>query len=151
MSVQTTYGDLPNGFAGQLADMNPKEVVSKVAEGAIGYGYPVVRGTSENQGKVPTATGGKFLGICVYTLGGYSSTDGISKVNDTEIASIARRGYVWVTVDEAVVAGDPVFFIHTGNVGQFRTDLDTNKADAITGATFETDADAGAIALVRLV
>ena len=151
MSVQTAYGDIGKAFAGVIADMNPKETISKIAEGDISYGYPVVRGTADTQCKVPSATGQSFLGVCVYTLGGYSSTDDVSKVNDTETLTVLRRGYIWVTVDEAVVAGDSAFFIHTGNVGKFRTDADTNKADAITGATFETSADANGLALLRLV
>lgn len=148
MPVQTSYADIDKAFAGQLADINPREVVSKVAEGAIEYGYPVVRGTSENQGKIPTGTGQAFLGVNVYTLGGYSSADDISKVNDEEIASVIRTGYVWVTAEVNVSAGDSVFFVHTGNVGQYRND--GTNADAITGATFETDATAGQVALIRL-
>lgn len=150
MSVQTTYGNMGKAFAGLLADINPKEVVSKVAEGVISYGYPVVRGTAETQGKIPAGTGGKFLGVCVYTLGGYSSTDNISKVNDKEVANVARSGYIWVTVEQAVVAGDPVYFVHTTTVGKFRKDANTNLADAISGATFETAAAIGELALIRL-
>lgn len=150
MPVQTSYGNLPVAFNGQIADINPNEIISKVAEGNIGFGYPVVRGTSENQGKIPSATGQKFIGVCAYTLGAYSSSDDVSKVEDTRIANVLRSGYVWVTTEQAVVAGDPVYFVHTATVGKFRKDANTDKADAITGATFETAAGIGELVLIRL-
>ena len=151
MSVQTTYTDMGKAYAGQVADMNPREVISKVAEGDILYGYPAIRGTAENQVKAPTATGGKFLGVIVYTLGGYSSTNDVDQVSSTEVANVIRAGYVWVKTEQTVVAGDPVFFVHTTTVGNFRKDANTNLADAITGATFETAANAGDLVLIRLV
>lgn len=148
--VQTTYGDMPVAYAGQLADINPQEIISVMAEGDISFGYPVVRGTADGQGKIPSATGQNFLGVNVYTIGAYSSTDDITKTNDTEIASVVRSGYVWVTTEQAVVAGDPVYFVHTATVGKFRKDANTDKADAITGATFEGAAGVGELVLIRL-
>lgn len=148
--VQSTYGDLAKAIAGQVADMNPQEIVSKIAEGAISYGYPVVRGTADNQGKIPAATGGKFLGVCVRTLGGHSQSDNVIKVADEELANVMRSGYIWVITEQAVVAGDPVYFVHTTTVGKFRKDANTNLADAISGATFETSAAAGELVLIRL-
>ena len=150
MPVQTTYGNMTKAFAGQIADINPKDVISRVAEGAISFGFPVVRGTSEQQGKIPSATGQSFIGVCAYTLSAYSDANNVSKVTDEEIASLVRSGYVWVTTEQAVVAGDPVYFVHTTTVGNFRKDANTNKADAITGATFETSAGVGEVVLIRL-
>lgn len=150
MSVQTTYSNMGTAYAGQIADMNPREVISKVAEGDIQYGFPAVRGTNESQVKAPALTGGKFLGVVAYTLGGYSSTNDVDQVSDTEVANVIRAGYVWVKTEQAVVAGDPVFFVHTTTVGNFRKDANTNLADAITGATFETAGSAGDLVLIRL-
>ena len=149
MSVQTSYGAMQVGFAGQLADLNPKEIVSYIAEGDINFGTPCVRGTAEDQVKLPTATGGDFVGVACYTNASYAENE--NGYASTEVLSVIRSGYVFVKVEQAVTAGDSVFFVHTGNVGQFRKDANTDKADAITGATFETAAAAGGIALVRLV
>lgn len=148
--VQTTYGNMPVASIGQIADINPATITSKVAEGTVLFGYPVVRGTADNQAKVPTATGQKFLGVAVRSLAAYASADDISKYADETVFSVIEDGFVWVSVDEAVVAGDPVYFIHTGNVGRFRTDANTDKADIVTGATFETSADANGLALIKL-
>lgn len=148
MSVQTTYGDLPVAVAGQIADLNPKDIGSFIAEVDINFGYPCVRGTADNEVKLPTATGDTFVGVACYTNASYSTNE--NGYAATEVLSVLRSAYVWVKVNVAVAVADPVFFIHTGDVGQFRNDADTDKADAITGATFETAAALGGIALIRL-
>lgn len=151
MSVQTTYEkNMGIGFAGQILDMNPKEVVTKTAEVAVGYGFPVVRTTDENEVKVPTATGQDFFGIATSTLANYTTSGTASTYGIGDSLGVMRSGYTLVKVNQIVEAGDPVFFIHTGDVGQFRKDLDTDKADAIAGATFESGAGVGELAKIRL-
>ena len=56
-------------------------------------------------------------------------------------------------VDEAVSAGDPVFFRHTGaaaDIGKFRNDADTANADAVAGAKFESSTTGAGIAVLSL-
>ena len=155
MPIQTVYpGDMSAGFEGQIADINPSEIISKVAEGNINFGLAVVRGTSDQQGILPSATGDEFIGVSAYTLAAYASADDESKIEDEKIANLLRRGYIWVKTEQAVVPGNPVFFRHTTGtgtvIGAFRKDADTAKADAIVGATFESTAAIGGIALIRI-
>ena len=155
MSIQTTYTGMEAGFAGQIANIIPYVTVSKVSEGGYGFGLAVVRGTADNQAKLPSATGQDFQGVSVYTLGAYAQSDDVSAYGDEEVSTVLKKGFIWVITEEAVVPGDDVFFRHTAGaggtvIGSFRSSADTATADQITGATFESTAGAGEIALIYI-
>lgn len=153
MPVQTAYANIDAAFEGLIADMNPQEVVTKIAEGDVAFGRAVVRGTADDQAILPSATGQALVGVTAYTLGAYAhDTEDIYA--DTEEMNVVRSGYVWVITEQAVVPGDSVFFRHTAGaggtvIGAFRKDVDTASADQIVGATYETTSGAGELALIR--
>lgn len=56
MALQTTFGStLARGVAGMLRNMEKSNVISRVAEGAIGFGKVVIQGASDNTIKAMAA------------------------------------------------------------------------------------------------
>lgn len=76
----------------------------------------------------------------------------------TETISIARRGDLWVLVEEAIALGDSVFMrVATGTGSQrgaFRNDIDSGSCQAVTTLRFagasQTDPDGNLVAPVEL-
>ena len=68
--------------------------------------------------------------------------------------SILRRGRVYVTVEDAVLAGGQVFVRHVAGAGEklgdARSDADGSDASALPSASFMTAADAGEVAIVEI-
>lgn len=152
MPIQTTYPeDLTEGFEGQIADLSgPKSCVTGVNENAdMPFGRVVTRDTAGNTDrsvKLPDAASQEVMGITVFTHFAESfdpALAGDDAIAQNESANLLRKGTVWVTVEAAVVAGDPVFFRHTAGgggavLGRFRNDADTATADQIAAARFVT-------------
>ena len=156
MAVQTSY-ELAHaeGFVGQLADLQLTNVFSRSVETAeIDFGLAVVRGTADDQCKLATATGGKFLGLTVRTIAGTADTAGARKYQVGESANILDEGVIYAICEDGCVPGDTVYFRHTAAgaevLGALRTDADTSDADLIPNAVWETTTAAGAIGRVKL-
>ena len=101
-------------IAGFLYGMNPKTIVTKIANDTIGFGRAVYRG----DGETCSATGAKFAGVSVYTSiagGKYVKGDSVN---------VMEEGYLWVPVsndtgvDEGKTAyiGEGGAFAGTGTV-----------------------------------
>lgn len=158
MPVQTTYSATMNAaFEGQRATLELTNVMSKVAEGGdIPFGRAVVRGTGDDQAKLPTATGQLFVGITEMTTAWAENGSGLHLYEQYREMNIIDFGSVWVYTEQAVQPGDPVYFRHTAAaapldvVGRFRKDASGGDADLIQGATFETTTAAGGIAQIKL-
>lgn len=151
--MQLSYAEQAKGFDGMLADMGPKEVISRAAEGAVPFGKFVVLGTDkDNQAKLPAASGDivaqKVLGVSLHDHARESQNDGLAAGYLTkESMSILKKGMVYVTAEEAVTPSDTVYVRHTVNgaltVGSVRKDADTDKAVALAGLRFMSSAGAG--------
>ena len=144
-------------FEGQRANLGLTNITSKVAEGSdIAFGRAVVRGTADNQALLPSTTGEDFMGVTELTTAWAETGTDLHLYTENREMNLIDFGEIWVYTEQAVVPGDPVFFRHTVNtapldiIGRFRKDLDTDKADAIPGATFETTTGAGGIAKIHL-
>lgn len=152
--VQSTYNNQAIGFPGGLADSSLSNIISKIADVAIPYGFGVVRGAAENGVKLPTATGGEFMGVAVSTTAGQANGSDVFQYEIDSSVNVGDMGVYYVITEQAVVPGNPVFLRHTVNAalvpGGFRKDLDTDKADAITGATFESTTAAGELAIIKI-
>ncbi len=151
MTVQTTYSrDHAPNYRGQVVDANDAAIMSAVAEGTILPGDALIEGVAAGSVIVPNATG-VFRGVAVRSLDLEANSSGIIEYVDGNEVACLRRGRIAVTVNETVVAGDPVFFIHTGgDEGQFRQDADTANADQIVGAEFLTGATVGLLAVINI-
>lgn len=159
---QTSYSvDPAVGFRGLLADPNDDSFAIPLANGgaaAVGFGIMVKRDVTnpEDQFDVFTATGQDPVGILVHTQAQENpSLAGDLGVDQLEVASVLRRGRIWVRVEEAVSVGDPVFFRHTAGaggseIGAFRNDADTASCDQVTSAAWLQGSDGAGIALLEL-
>lgn len=99
MSVQTSYStNTAVAYNGQLADLNPKEVVSKLAQvSAISPGVVVSRGTADNQckaGAVATSAT-KTTGAAPFTMtAGMTVVVDVDNAGDATATWDAAAGYV---------------------------------------------------------
>lgn len=158
MPVQTAYtAEQIAGTEGQKLDLGLTNITSKVAEdGDIPFGRSVVRGTADNQAKLPTTTGQAFMGITQMTTAWAETNSGLHVYEQYREMNIIDFGQIYVYTEQSVVPGDAVYFRHTADtapldvVGRFRKDASGGDADLITGASFESTTAAGGIAIVNL-
>ena len=141
MAVQTNYSDtIPVAYPGQVADMVPATFISRTVEDSAGIalGVPVYQGSNDGG---CSATGTLLLGISVRERSLNPETPNIFAENES--ARIIAQGAVWVTVSSAVSAGEPVT-LTAGN------EFSASGATAMSGAVFDTSADADGLARIRL-
>lgn len=159
---QTTYSvDPALAFRGMLGDPNDDSFTIPLANGAaaaVGFGIAVRRDVTnpEDQFDVFSATGQDCVGILVHTQAQQDPTlaDPLG-VTLLEVASVMRRGRIWVRVEEAVAVGDPVFFRHTAGgggseIGAFRNDADTATCDQLTQAAWLQGSSGAGVALLEV-
>jgi len=142
---------------GQKANLGLANITSKVAEGGdIPFGRAIVRGTADNQGKLPTAASQGFLGVTEFTSAWSENSSDLHLYAQYREMNILDFGEIWVYTEQSVVPGDPVYFRHTADtapldvLGRFRKDASGADAELIQGATFETTTAAGGIAKIKL-
>ena len=165
MALQTTVSlDLALSLPG-VARGEPRAVHARLAEVAIYAGLFVCQGTLDGQCKLPTSAAevAKGLGIAEFlpTLDSRFPSGGSAgvtyQIGDPVDAIV---GQVYVTVEEAVSAMDPVYVRWAdGNGGRvqkgaFRKSADqvaaADTATQLTGARYLTGASAGSLALVEI-
>jgi len=152
MGVQNSYEVGHKALLpGQLAEAVGAEIVSRVASAAVGFGLAVVR-MADQTARVANATSQAFLGVSHRSVARNADGSQVTQYEDGEMVEIAQKGVIGVVVEEAVSAGQPVCFRHTGagTIGAFRNDVDGGDATLIVGATFESDAGAGEVAKLRM-
>ena len=159
MPVQTSYSaNIDAAIEGQDADLGLKSIISKLIEGSdIKFGRAVVRGSDDDGCTLPSATGGKFIGVTAATSAGLVNDD-----EDTNLYSqyssgnVMDFGEIWVYTEVAVTPGEDVYFRHTAEaspldeVGRFRNDSSDGNADKIEGAVWQTTTSAGGIGKIKL-
>lgn len=140
MSGQTSYElESDPAFAGMKADLGFDRIISKLAEGEINFGRGVIKGTSDDQVKIPSALG-VFRGISVHTHkepSGIATND--AKYNDEDLVSVMTQGAIWVDVEASntPVIDDPAFVnvaIGGAQLGKFTS---VSVANIATGAIFK--------------
>lgn len=156
-SIRITSAIPGTGFTTTETDVNlgaPSTVTANVATVVLPFGHGVVRRTTganvtSKSVAIPSGTGQDIMGVTARIHSNVDDTNASPANLQGEVApfkdaSVVHEGQIWVEVDEAVAAGDPVFLRHTaggtgpGVPGTFRTDADTARADAITNAKFES-------------
>ena len=117
--MQTSYTqDYVIGQVGQIADTSSRTIDSFAAEGQIGFGIAVARGTNKQKQVIPFAGTG-FVGVSVFE----HNEDGL--YNDEESVSVMTSGRIYVATAATVVAGTTAYAVNA-------TGLFTNVS---TGAT----------------
>lgn len=159
--VQLTAKVRGTGFttADSDANLTSATVTANVAQISIPFGRAVVRISGSEMGaKLPDATGQQFLGVAerIHSVVDPSNANASdpAKISPLQTFSAVYDGLMLVETDMTVAPGDPVYFRHTtasgDDVGKFRMDADTNKADAITGAVFESGTTGAGLAVIKL-
>lgn len=151
MSVQTSYTiNQPVAYAGLIYAQAPHDIFSLAVETAAGidFAVAVTRGSDADEQCV-LATSASFLGITIRSLERESSANtGAVKYEQYETAGIMRKGYIWASCPTGCNPGDAVKYtdgtgvLDSGAAGVGETQLD--------GATWETTAAAGELAVIRL-
>ena len=150
MAAQTTYSIRQGkAYAGLIYAQAPHDIVSRAVETAAGvaFGVAVTRGTDADKQIVPAASA-DFLGITIRSLEKEGGTAGAIQWNAKETAGVMRSGYIWAVCPTGCVPGDAVNYadgtgvLDSGAAGAGSTSLD--------GASWETTAVAGELAVVRL-
>lgn len=148
-ALQTTYNaTVPVALVGMFADMRNRTVLSREVAGttAMGFGSVALRGTTDHTVLPVGGSGaGGFLGIVGLdpTIRAQIAAGNAFAVGDT--ADVLIRGAIWVTVTSAVTPGTAVYFDSSGNIT-----ATSSSNTLIAGATFETTAASGGLAVVRL-
>ena len=115
--MQTSYTqDYVVGQVGQIADISDRTIDSFAAEGEIGFGIAVARGTNKQKQVIPFAGTG-FIGISVFE----HNEDGL--YNDEDSVSVMTSGRIYVTTAATVVAGETAYAVNaTGLFTNVSTD-----------------------------
>lgn len=145
MPVQTTYNtEQRKAVAGMIADMTAKTLVSRTVEDAagIGFGKAVSQGAADFGCLAFDGSPASILGITVRER----SVDA-DKFEQYDSARVMLKGAIWVVATVAVDAGDPVYVRPSNNT--FQKD-NSNSGVQISNAKWETSAEAGELAIVRL-
>lgn len=144
-TVQDTYQDnMAVAFHGMIADTAPSELFSRTAEAALGFGYPVIQGTEDNEAAALAASSDTVVGVTVRTADQESND-----ISQYDAALLMRRGSMWVTVNQTggVSAGDDVWLVVAD--GSFaNADVGTSGGVKINDARWETSGADGALARI---
>ncbi len=151
MSAQTSYSiDQGKAYAGLIYALALHNISSFSVEPAagIGFGVAVTRGTDPDT-QIDLAGSASFVGITIRSL----EHEGAANTGDIQwrqyqTAGVMREGYIWAVCPAGCVPGNAVKYtdatgvIDAGAAGVGETQLD--------GATWETTAAAGELAVIRL-
>lgn len=138
-AIQTTYGDLRAGVAGQLATMVPSTLISRSLESAsAAFGIAVSQGTEDDE----CATySDNFLGLTVRERSLPAEQDNYLQGDNVRLLV---KGAIFATAAVAVAAGDPVHIVAGGA-------LSNTGGTAIPGARWDTSTSgASQLAVVRI-
>lgn len=148
---QTAVTDQGLPEDGMKADLVDDYVVSKVAEGALPFGRYVNVGTDKDkQAKLPAAatditTVGNNVGVVLHSHAMESSLTESPRYPDKALASVVRKGTVYVKPEQAVSPSDSVFVRFKGKKQVQTLVFD---ADLITGNSVDGVVDGVAITTV---
>lgn len=103
---QTTYSvNHAEFFKGMKADSRYDHVGSSIAEGAIGFGIGLKRGTDPEYQVLPIDDAGDtFYGVALY-----KESQETGNYADTSVVNVLRQGAVVVEATVAVNAGDAAY------------------------------------------
>ncbi|MEK1888532.1 MAG: capsid cement protein [Phyllobacterium sp.] len=142
-AVQTTYSAThARWIEGMVLNMEPSDVVTRLAEDVegIGFGKVGVQGTADNQ-VVDSEITVKFVGIAVL-----DATQPTGKYEQYSNVALMKKGVIVVQASVAVAVGDPVYYVPA-------TGVLTNVASGntlIAGAQWDTSTSGAALAALRL-
>lgn len=154
MAAQLTYGyDAPKAIAGQIADLAPREIVTRSIEdknGAIHFGMAVQVGTKAGS-TVKLVSGAKKETIdgVVAHAEVEQNTEGKVVLKNGQVVDVIKHGNVWGRIAKgAVVTPNAIaYVVGTGEEAGYFTHV--KEANIDIGAVFGTEKDEG-IAIISL-
>ena len=142
-------------YAGQVADLQLLNTVSKLNKGTVGiaYGKGVVT-DGEDGAKLPEAASiaAQFTGVVKYELN-RARVAGDSGASANYDMSVVTKGVIWVTVLDTVAKDAPVYLrVGATGAGDFSgvVGSDATLGVLIAGAKFLTAGDAGDLVKISL-
>lgn len=133
-----SYGQ-DKAVVGMKADSTVDVIDSFAAEGAIGVGKAVERGTDPAKQVKASVTANKVIGIAIFE----NKVDETPLYPDEYAVPVCTFGDVWVEVSESVTAGASVYLSTAGAWG-------SSTGSAVSGMTYLTSAGSGELAIVRI-
>ena len=133
-----SYGQ-DKAVVGMKADSTVDVIDSFAAEGAIGVGKAVERGTDPAKQVKASVTASKVIGIAIFE----NKVDETPLYPDEYAVPVCTFGDVWVEVSESVTAGACVYLSTAGAWG-------SSTGSAVSGMTYLTSAGSGELAIVRI-
>ena len=133
-----SYGQ-DKAVVGMKADSTVDVIDSFAAEGAIGVGKAVERGTDPAKQVKASVTANKVIGISIFE----NKVDETPLYPDEYAVPVCTFGDVWVEVSESVTAGASVYLSTAGAWG-------SSTGSAVSGMTYLTSAGSGELAIVRI-
>lgn len=142
-AIQTTYSATHARWVeGMVLNMEPSDVVTRLAEDVegIGFGKVCVKGTADNQVVDSEATV-PFIGIAVL-----DTTRPTGKYEQYDNVAVMKKGVIVVQASEAVAVGDPVYYTPATGVLSKTATSNTLIANAI----WDTSTSGAGLAALRL-
>jgi hypothetical protein len=133
-------------YAGQVRDLGMADIVSKLTDAAIGFGLAVVRGDHDNSIALPAAEETAFVGITVRMTAWDNTSSDTAQYPVGKEASVIRTGRVWAVATDGCAAGESVYV--TPVTGALASSYEVGEQ--LVGATWETTAAAGELAVIQL-
>lgn len=133
-----SYGQ-DKAVIGMKADSTVDVIDSFAAEGAIGVGKAVERGTDPAKQVKASVTAANVIGIAIFE----NKVDETPLYPDEYAVPVCTFGDVWVEVSESVTAGASVYLSTAGAWG-------SSTGSAVSGMTYLTSAGSGELAIVRI-
>jgi hypothetical protein len=166
-NAQTSIQTQPDiAYAGLVSEnQGARHLVSVIATGDFDAGQWVVQGASaaDRTAQPPVSSAevtGRLWGVAKYDpskpISWPPRTDGfVGQYPIGATADVVRKGAVWVHVEEAVNAFDPVYVRYASGaggtvLGASRKSADTATAAQASGCIYLTSAQAGGLALVEV-
>lgn len=135
-------------YAGQVADLQLCNIVSKLNKGTVGIAFGkgvVTDGEDGAKLPLPASTAAQFNGVVKYELN-RARESGDSGATAGYDMSVVTQGVIWVTVLDEVAKDDPVYLrVGATDAGDFSGIAGTGDTLGvlISGAKFLTAGEAG--------
>ena len=142
-------------YAGQVADLQLCNTVSKLNKGTVGIAYGkgvVTDGEDGAKLPVPASTAAQFNGVVKYELNRARTSTESGAVTKYDM-TVVTKGVVWVKVLDTVAKDAPAYLrVGATDAGDFSGIAGTGATAgvAITGAKFLTGGDAGSLVKISL-
>lgn len=152
----STYGGklMDIGYAGQPADFNPVDIVTKVNEDAVAidFGVAVARGSADGTCQAQQADADVIIGISVRSPIMPADSAGEIKYLQKAAVPVMKQGYIYAVAFQNVVQGDGVIAVTAQNGKLSGTTAGAAGVGrvAVPGAVWESTTSAGQVGLIRI-